>query len=185
MLDPLFPHLWTLSAAFVLMQVKTGFDTPIFNYILPFFSKVEWYQLFTINTVNFFLKTQKQPFKGFLKKRRSKNMQQIYRRTPMLKCDFTKFVLQLYWNCTLALVFSCKFASYFQNTFLKEHQWRATSENNPLPVSYAMRIYWNNFFKFRFRDFCWLFLFFWFCNEKLCIYFWKKIYCLLETRSFI
>ena len=25
--------------AFVLMQVKTGFDTPIFNYILPFLYK--------------------------------------------------------------------------------------------------------------------------------------------------
>ena len=39
MSDPLFTHLWTLSMAFVLMQVKTGFDTPIFNYILHFFFK--------------------------------------------------------------------------------------------------------------------------------------------------
>ena len=39
MSDPLFTHLWALSMAFVLMQVKTGFDTPIFNYILPFFFK--------------------------------------------------------------------------------------------------------------------------------------------------
>ena len=34
--DPLFTHLWTLSKAFVLLQVKIDFDTPIFNYILPF-----------------------------------------------------------------------------------------------------------------------------------------------------
>ena len=27
---------------------------------------------------------------GVLKKRCSENMQQIYRRTPMLKCDFSK-----------------------------------------------------------------------------------------------
>ena len=39
MSDPLFIHLRTLSTAFVLVLVKTGFDTPIFNYILPFSSK--------------------------------------------------------------------------------------------------------------------------------------------------
>ena len=55
--DPLFTHLWTLSTTFELMQVKTGFDTTILNYILPFFPKVKWYQLFVINTVNLLLKT--------------------------------------------------------------------------------------------------------------------------------
>ena len=52
-----------------------------------------------------------------LKKRCSGNMQQIYRRKPMLKCDFNKVAKQLYWNHTSAWVFSCKFAAYFQNTF--------------------------------------------------------------------
>ena len=33
--DPLFIHLWTLFTAFILMQVKAGLDTPMFNYILP------------------------------------------------------------------------------------------------------------------------------------------------------
>ena len=33
---------------------------------------------------------QKQPFKGCLKIWCSENMQQIYRRTPMPKCDFDK-----------------------------------------------------------------------------------------------
>ena len=33
--DLLFPHLWTLYTAFVLMQAKTGFDSPISNEILP------------------------------------------------------------------------------------------------------------------------------------------------------
>ena len=33
---------------------------------------------------------QKQPYRGVLRKWRSENMQQIYRRTPMLKCDFNK-----------------------------------------------------------------------------------------------
>ena len=32
---------------------------------------------------------------------------------------------QLYWNCTLVWVFSCKFAAYFQNTFSQEHLWIA------------------------------------------------------------
>ena len=51
------------------------------------------------------------------RKRCSENMQQIYRRTPMRKCDFNNVPLQLYWNRTSAWVFSCKFAAYFQNTF--------------------------------------------------------------------
>ena len=56
-----------------------------------------------------------------------KNMEQIYRRTPMPKCDFIKVAKQLYWNCTSAWVFSCKFTAYFQNTFSQEHLWVAVS----------------------------------------------------------
>ena len=36
---------------------------------------------------------QKQPTRGVLKKRCSENMRQIYRRTPMQKCDFNKVEL--------------------------------------------------------------------------------------------
>ena len=43
------------------------------------------------NKVNF----QKQPPRGVLRKRCSENMQQIYRRTPMPKCDFNKVALQV------------------------------------------------------------------------------------------
>ena len=43
-----------------------------------------------------FQERQKQPSRGVLKKRCSKNMRQIYRRTPMPKCDFNKVALQLY-----------------------------------------------------------------------------------------
>ena len=60
---------------------------------------------------------QKQPPRGFLKKRCSENVQQIDRGTLMPKCDFNKFAKQLYWNCTSAWVFSCKIPAYFQNTF--------------------------------------------------------------------
>ena len=40
-------------------------------------------------------KVQKQPSRGALSKRCSKNMRQIYRRTPMPKCDFNNVALQL------------------------------------------------------------------------------------------
>ena len=52
-----------------------------------------------------FEKIQRQPSRGVLKKRCSENMQQIYRRTPMPKCDFNRVALQLYWNRTLVWVF--------------------------------------------------------------------------------
>ena len=38
----------------------------------------------------------KQPSASALKKRRSENMQQMYRRTLMLKCDFNKVAMQIY-----------------------------------------------------------------------------------------
>ena len=71
---------------------------------------------------------QKQPSRGVLRKRCSENMQRIYRKTLMLKCDFNKVTKQLYWTHTSAWVFSCKFAAYFQYNFFLEHLWRAASE---------------------------------------------------------
>ena len=38
---------------------------------------------------------------------------EIYRTTPMPKCDFNKVAKQFYWNHTSAWVFSCNFATYF------------------------------------------------------------------------
>ena len=70
---------------------------------------------------------QKQPSNGIIRKRCSEDMQQIYRITPIPKCDFNKVAKQLYWNCTLPRVFSCKFCAYFQNIFLWEHQWSDVS----------------------------------------------------------
>ena len=40
--------------------------------------------------------TQKQPFRGVLRKRLSENMQHIYRRTLMPKCDFNKVANPFY-----------------------------------------------------------------------------------------
>ena len=59
----------------------------------------------------------------------SANMQQIYRRTPMQKCDFRKVANQLYWNHTSAWVFSCKFAAYLHNSCFEKHLWGTTSAN--------------------------------------------------------
>ena len=64
---------------------------------------------------SFSQKFQWQPSKDVFRKRCSENMQQIYRRIFMPKCDFNKVVKQLYWIHTLAWVFSSKFAAYFQN----------------------------------------------------------------------
>ena len=41
---------------------------------------------------------QKQPARAVLSKRCSENMQQIYRRTPMLKCDFNKVAASVSWH---------------------------------------------------------------------------------------
>ena len=41
-----------------------------------------------------FMCVQKQPFRGVPRKRCSENMQQIYRRTSLPKCDFNKVALQ-------------------------------------------------------------------------------------------
>ena len=63
---------------------------------------------------------QKQPSRCILKERYSENTQQIYRRAPMPKCDSNKVAKELYWNRTLAWVFSCKFAAYFlEQLFLR------------------------------------------------------------------
>ena len=43
----------------------------------------------------------------------------IYRRTPMLKCDFNKVALKLYWSRTLAWCSSVDFLHIFRTRFYK------------------------------------------------------------------
>ena len=45
----------------------------------------------------------------------------------MPKCDFNKVSLEFYGYHALVWMFFCKFAAYFQNTFLEEHLLMATS----------------------------------------------------------
>ena len=63
-----------------------------------------WTKHTALERINSFL--QKQPSRSVLRKRCSENIQQIYKRAPMPKCDFDKVGLQLYWNHTSAWVFS-------------------------------------------------------------------------------
>ena len=58
---------------------------------------------------------QKQSPRRVPTKRCSENMQQIYRRAPMPRCDFNK--VAKHWNHTAAWLFSCKFSAHFQSTF--------------------------------------------------------------------
>ena len=60
---------------------------------------------------------QKKFSRSVLRKRCSKNMQQIYRRTPMPKYDFNKVILQLYWNRTSAWVFHMFRTHFYKNTY--------------------------------------------------------------------
>ena len=57
-------------------------------------------------------------------------MQQIYRKTPMPKCDFKKIALQLSWNRTSAWMFSCKFTAYFPRTPLDGCFWKREKREN-------------------------------------------------------
>ena len=60
------------------------------------FEKEEYILGVLIDFSKAFDHVKKQPSRGVLKKRCSENMQQIYRKTPMLKCDFNKVAKQLY-----------------------------------------------------------------------------------------
>ena len=54
-------------------------------------------------------------------------MQQIYRRTPMPKCEFSKLHLGMG-----VLLYKNLLHIYFQNTFSEEHLWMAASDTGYL-----------------------------------------------------
>ena len=69
------------------------------------------------------------------------SMQQIYRRTPMPKCDFNKVVKQLYWYRTSAGVFSCSLLPFFRKPFSKNtFVWVTASANSTKLGLWNMRI---------------------------------------------
>ena len=89
-------------------------------------------------------KLQKQPSREVLRKKCSGNMQQIYRRILMPKCDFNKIALQLYWfwNRTSAWVFSCKFAAFFRTSFPRNTSGRLLLK---IETAYNSLVSWTNF----------------------------------------
>ena len=60
----------------------------------------------------FIKKTQKQSLRGVLRKRYSENTEQIYKRTPMPKCDFNKVALKLHFGMCLFLKICCIFSEH-------------------------------------------------------------------------
>ena len=102
----------------------------------------------------FYNMKEKQSARGALIKRCSENVQQIYRRTPMSKCDFNKFALQTYWNRLSAWVSSCKFAA--KNTLLQEHLWKTTSDEKHDKRRYSHTIYFlSEIYKYYFYFSTW------------------------------
>ena len=85
---------------------------------------------------------QKQPPRGIPRKRCSENMQQSDRRTPMPKCDFNKFALQLYWNHTSAWAFSCEFSCEFDCFWLSLFHFFKNSQH---PEKWSVSF--QNFFR--------------------------------------
>ena len=60
-------------------------------------------------------------------------------------CGFNKFAKQLYWNRTLAWMFSCKLPGYFQDTFLSEQIWTTMLLKAFVPsYHYVFPVIWIN-----------------------------------------
>ena len=56
-----------------------------------------------------------------IKRYSTANIDKIFRRSPIQKCDFINAAMQHYCSHTSAWIFSCKFAAYLQNTYFEEH----------------------------------------------------------------
>ena len=72
------------------------FALAVFEYSFCFALFLSNYISVTYGCSFFYMKCQKQPPTDVPRKKCSKNMQQIYRRTPMPKCDFNKVAKQVY-----------------------------------------------------------------------------------------
>ena len=77
-----------------------------------------------VNGLDSLALSKKQPYKGVLKKRCSKNVQQIYKTTPTPKGDFKKVAKQLYRNDTSTWMFSLNLLYIFRTLFSKNTSGR-------------------------------------------------------------
>ena len=85
-----------------------------------------------------------------LSKKYSENMQQIYRRKPIPKCDFNKAVLQLHWNHTLAWLL----LNFLFKVFLKSY----ISFIKTLSINLSVKL-------FQLKTVSWVFLMLWILYE--------------------
>ena len=95
------------------------------------------------NDIIFHKTCQKQSPGGVLMKRCFKYMQQIYRRTSMLKCHFNNFPKQVYKKSYGTAAF-CNSAAYFQNSLSQEHFWETASEHALIVVSFKKCYFFEN-----------------------------------------
>ena len=112
-------HSWILCFIFSKFSFDTFLVTAPIVYALKIpdnkrFSDVtKGYEMRAFPGNGLRLKLQKHPSRGVPRKKCSENMQEIYWRTPITKCDFNKAAKQLSWNLTLTWVLCCNFAAYF------------------------------------------------------------------------
>ena len=101
--DNIFPKTSTIEVIvirYVLQKIglESHYSPPLFIFLFRSF------------------KIQKQPSRGVLRKRCPENMQEIYRRTPMSKCDFSKVALQFRHGCSPVNLLHIFRTSFLKNT---------------------------------------------------------------------
>ena len=98
---------------------------------------------------------QKQPFRSVLRKRRSENMQQIFRRTPMPKCDFIKLLcdfieITLLHGCSPVNLLHIFRAPFYKNT----SEWLLLLIKTIIPAVLDKMLSWE-YFTAIFLQFSW------------------------------
>ena len=111
LLKSLVVHYLSITLDKIALQIQSKFRS-----WLKFHSLAELEKSYTSSRPEVFLKKVFQKYAA--------NLQENIH----TECDFNNVALELYWNRTLAWVFSCKFAAYFQNIFSWEHLKMAASQ---------------------------------------------------------
>ena len=105
------------NMSFAIIILPNG---PCIFFILPFHALVKASEsccrkkhilIFFVCVIQSWKEIQKQPPRGVPRKRCFENMQQIYRRTPMSKCDFSKVALHFCMGVLLKIC--CIFSEHF------------------------------------------------------------------------
>ena len=151
-------------------------------------------------------KNQKQPSRNVLRKRCFENMQQIYRRTPMLKRDFNKVALKRVLKKlnlriknlqNLAKIISC--FRIFTKTYRKTCKVESILKRQPLSI-FSVKHFFN---KIQFpKDlitftekilienpywhiylFFYLFIYLFFCTVTISLWIWRQNMYLAKSRS--